>query len=256
MAEAAPSRWTHPQIRDYLIAIANRVAQALEEDERGLDKLLDVRDKRLLNPPPRIYIEKWVCGLEISGVLEECISGWPVMDSTIGMVLSLMPDQLFTTLFRLLETEMGDLCGDASGLSCRDLEIAEFSNFTTAESRENNPSRGAAWPTRQQFEADFRELAVRARAFIERLRRVAADIVKATPVLHKDELRILEHLLKQMTAANQYDLETATGLSRRTISDRLSRLREMGYVWRPHGPRGGEAITEAGKNALRQRPAH
>lgn len=84
----------------------------------------------------------------------------------------------------------------------------------------------------------------------------ASSTVEADPApaqiepLHPDDVRILQALAKAGTTQTQYDLETATGISRRTISPRLAALRERGLTWRPHGERGGEAISDAGRRLV------
>jgi len=68
-----------------------------------------------------------------------------------------------------------------------------------------------------------------------------------TPTLHPDEQMILRALAKAKTLQNQYDLESTTKRSRRTIGYRLKRLRAMGLVNRPNGSKGGEEITAKGR---------
>ncbi len=65
-------------------------------------------------------------------------------------------------------------------------------------------------------------------------------------VLHPDDVKILRALALAKTTVNQYDLEGKAGLSRRTISKRLTKLRGRGLTYRPNGKHGGEAITDAG----------
>jgi len=48
----------------------------------------------------------------------------------------------------------------------------------------------------------------------------------------------------------QVQIEAQLHISKRTISGRLKRLRELGLVIRPNGPRGGETITDKGRACL------
>jgi len=70
------------------------------------------------------------------------------------------------------------------------------------------------------------------------------------PVLHPDDVKILQLLAKAGTTQFQYSLEAASGLSRKTISIRMAKLRKAGLTSRPNGARGGEAITNDGRTAL------
>lgn len=76
--------------------------------------------------------------------------------------------------------------------------------------------------------------------------------IDSRQVLHPDDVRILQALARAKTTVLQYHLEKDpdVNLSRRTISERLSRLREIGLTHRPNGERGGEAITAAGRRWL------
>ncbi len=67
-------------------------------------------------------------------------------------------------------------------------------------------------------------------------------------ILHRDDLKLLSVLARAQTTVLQYELEQdpRIGLSRRTICERLKRLRDAGLTYRPNGERGGEAITNAG----------
>ena len=76
------------------------------------------------------------------------------------------------------------------------------------------------------------------------------DPVAVKPMLHPDDLKVLQALANAVTTQSQYVLVTATGLSRKTIGDRLKKLREEGYTHRPNGERSGEAITDAGRAVL------
>jgi len=69
-------------------------------------------------------------------------------------------------------------------------------------------------------------------------------------ILHPDDEKILRALAESKTTQIQCYLETDTGLSRRTISERLKGLRAAKLTCRPKGERGGEAITEKGRAAL------
>ncbi len=78
-------------------------------------------------------------------------------------------------------------------------------------------------------------------------------------VLHRDDVTILRVLAAENRATHQADIETATTklrppLSRATIGKRLKALRDLGLVHRPHGDRGGDAITGQGREALRRVP--
>ena len=67
------------------------------------------------------------------------------------------------------------------------------------------------------------------------------------PPLKSDDLTILRELrARHPVTVNQYDLETATGVSRRTISGRMKLLRQWGLTHRPCGEHGGERITPKG----------
>ncbi len=49
----------------------------------------------------------------------------------------------------------------------------------------------------------------------------------------------------------QIDIASRVLLSRRTLGNRLKRLRSHGHVNRPNGARGGDSITESGKGLLK-----
>jgi hypothetical protein len=68
--------------------------------------------------------------------------------------------------------------------------------------------------------------------------------------LDSEDLAILRALKKAGALQSQYDLETVTHLSRKTIGNRLQKLREVGLTHRPKGERGGEGITELGLKRL------
>lgn len=73
---------------------------------------------------------------------------------------------------------------------------------------------------------------------------------KQSLALEPDDRKILEALAKARTTQVQVDLEADTGLSRKTISSRLKRLRAAGLTYQPNGQRRGEAITDPGRQAL------
>lgn len=68
--------------------------------------------------------------------------------------------------------------------------------------------------------------------------------------LHKNDRCILQALANSKERIYQVDLEQITHLTRKTISKRLKKLQNAGYVSYPEGERGGIEITEVGKNAL------
>jgi len=70
------------------------------------------------------------------------------------------------------------------------------------------------------------------------------------PVLHPNDVKILRALASTTTTQNQYGIEQNSGLSRRSISERLAKLRAAGLTHRPNGDRGGEAITDEGRAAI------
>ena len=70
-------------------------------------------------------------------------------------------------------------------------------------------------------------------------------------MLHEHAWRILKLLAESPTAIKQVDIETAVVLSHNTVNKRLKDLRELSYVYRPQGQRSGEAISDAGRAALR-----
>ena len=70
------------------------------------------------------------------------------------------------------------------------------------------------------------------------------------PALHADDVLILKTLRQSKASLRQFDIEGATGLDRKTIAKRLPRLRELGFIERPNGKRGGEAITAAGRKVI------
>jgi uncharacterized membrane protein len=89
---------------------------------------------------------------------------------------------------------------------------------------------------------------------IEHLRTVTPTQMTAAPpepdALHPDDLRLLRALNDSGATMKQEDLAATTRLSRGTLGRRLKRLREMGHVARPMGDRGGDAITDKGRQAV------
>jgi hypothetical protein len=73
-------------------------------------------------------------------------------------------------------------------------------------------------------------------------------------VLHANDWTILE-VLDQCPSEtmHQVEIETGANLSRKTVSMRLRYLRRLRLVHRPQGKRGGEVITDRGREALRSR---
>jgi hypothetical protein len=69
-------------------------------------------------------------------------------------------------------------------------------------------------------------------------------------VLTQVDLSILRELMKAGSTMQQVTLEAAISVTSRTIRDRLKVLRENGLTHRPHGNRGGEAITGNGIKRL------
>ncbi|MBI1913618.1 MAG: hypothetical protein HYS12_02515 [Planctomycetes bacterium] len=67
-------------------------------------------------------------------------------------------------------------------------------------------------------------------------------------------------LLRALAASHprtvsQYDLETTTGFSRRTIGPRLSYLRSAGLAHQPRGKRKGHTVTAEGLRLFASLPA-
>ena len=69
-------------------------------------------------------------------------------------------------------------------------------------------------------------------------------------VLSPTDFQILEYLANARTTVSQYELDAHCIVSRRAASPQLNRLRDAGLVYRPNGPRGGEAITPAGRKMI------
>jgi hypothetical protein len=79
----------------------------------------------------------------------------------------------------------------------------------------------------------------------------APKSVLPAPVLKPGDREILESLAKSASVAlSLYDLETATGLNRKTLSDRVNYLITHKLADRPRGQRSGVAITPAGRKLL------
>jgi hypothetical protein len=71
--------------------------------------------------------------------------------------------------------------------------------------------------------------------------------------LHSDDLLILAALAKMPSLCHdQITIETVSGVSRRSLSSRLSVMREKGLTHRPNGERSGEQITEEGLSLLEE----
>ncbi|MCK4873580.1 MAG: hypothetical protein KAS72_12730 [Phycisphaerales bacterium] len=71
-----------------------------------------------------------------------------------------------------------------------------------------------------------------------------------TLALDGDDVAILRALDKAGVLCTQPTIEADTRISRRSLGDRLRRLRDAGLTKRPKGPRGGEGITDKGRAAL------
>jgi DNA-binding MarR family transcriptional regulator len=78
------------------------------------------------------------------------------------------------------------------------------------------------------------------------------------PHLTSNDLRILCYLAKQPLPRTQTEIESGTLVSRKTISKQLDFMRGQGLVERPKGARGGEVITEVGRERIEgiDPPAH
>jgi hypothetical protein len=73
-------------------------------------------------------------------------------------------------------------------------------------------------------------------------------------VLHANDWTILEVLAQcHSETMHQVEIETGANLSRKTVSKRLRYLRRLQLVHRPQGERGGESVTDAGREALESR---
>ena len=70
--------------------------------------------------------------------------------------------------------------------------------------------------------------------------------------LTSDHVQILQFLAQQRVLAKQSEIEIAVQRCRKTVGKRLRELRSYGLVDRPKGQRTGEAITEAGRQILRE----
>jgi DNA-binding MarR family transcriptional regulator len=94
-------------------------------------------------------------------------------------------------------------------------------------------------------------------SILRRLAELIEDFGGAAPELKgltTEDKTILEALADEgRMAVNQYDLEAATKLTRRTIGPRLKHLESNGLIKRPEGTkRKGHAITAAGLSAIRR----
>lgn len=68
--------------------------------------------------------------------------------------------------------------------------------------------------------------------------------------LSENHLRILFYLKDQQIPKKQQEIEAAIDRNRKTISALLKRLREEGLTKRPNGDRGGEVITDTGRQRI------
>jgi DNA-binding HxlR family transcriptional regulator len=71
--------------------------------------------------------------------------------------------------------------------------------------------------------------------------------------LKDEDFTILCQLADSVAAMKQVEIEVATGIQRKVISRRLTYLRERGLTHRPFGRRGGEQITEKGREYLERK---
>jgi hypothetical protein len=78
----------------------------------------------------------------------------------------------------------------------------------------------------------------------------SAGSVKA-PILDDEDVRILNALDQNPgLLLTQVEIETRSGVSRRTVSARMSALLAEGLAEQPRGPRGGTTITELGRQVV------
>ncbi|MEW4564203.1 winged helix-turn-helix transcriptional regulator [Bremerella sp. JC770] len=72
------------------------------------------------------------------------------------------------------------------------------------------------------------------------------------PILHANQISILKFLAEQQTPQTYREIGRGTGLSIRTIQDRLKEFEDLEYVFRPAGPktRQGVTVTEQGREAI------
>jgi hypothetical protein len=69
-------------------------------------------------------------------------------------------------------------------------------------------------------------------------------------VLSAEELAILQTLNASKSPMKQVELAEAIYRSRATINPLLKQLRDDGFIYRPKGERGGDAITDLGRKQL------
>lgn len=72
----------------------------------------------------------------------------------------------------------------------------------------------------------------------------------STIVLTETDLNILQCLKGQNCTRTQDFIMAEVDRSRNTIKKSLDKLRELGFITRPDGPRTGEAITKAGRQHI------
>lgn len=107
------------------------------------------------------------------------------------------------------------------------------------------------------FETELNGTIRSLRRQIEMIPRVIAVVEETTPAepgpifLDKYDKRILEFLETQKDPQKQYQIETNAKMTRKTISNHLKRLRDLGLAERPNGAHGGEVITPKGREMLR-----
>jgi hypothetical protein len=70
-------------------------------------------------------------------------------------------------------------------------------------------------------------------------------------VLHPDDALILRALAEAGTTKTQDDIAVAVSRTGKTVGIRLKLLRKEGLTHRPRGPRGGDAVTPRGRDAIR-----
>lgn len=69
-------------------------------------------------------------------------------------------------------------------------------------------------------------------------------------ILSEYDLRILFYLRDRQIPSKQVHIAAAAKRDRKTTGEILKQLRELGFTHRPKGPRGGEVITEAGRQFI------
>ncbi len=85
--------------------------------------------------------------------------------------------------------------------------------------------------------------------------RVSGDSEKERFTPTPADRNILQALADATTTLHQVEIETASGEATRTVKERLPILEDAGLAHRPHGPKSGYAITEAGRDSLVQASA-